>query len=99
HPPRRPPVPTRRSSDLDDHLEHHLLDSPRERPVRSAIGVGVLTFYIVLVVAGAQDIIAQKLGVGIPAVTNTLRVVIFVLPALARSEEHTSELQSPYDLV
>ena len=34
-----------------DRLEHHLLDSPRERPVRTAIGVGVLTFYIVLVVA------------------------------------------------
>jgi ubiquinol-cytochrome c reductase cytochrome b subunit len=65
-----------------DHLEHHLLDSPRDRPVRTAIGVGVLTFYIVLVVAGAQDIVAQKLGVGIPTVTNTLRVVIFVLPAL-----------------
>ena len=25
-----------------DHLEHHLLDSPRDRPVRTAIGVGVL---------------------------------------------------------
>jgi len=66
-----------------DHLEHHLLDSPRDRPVRSAIGVGVLTFYIVLVVAGAQDIIAQKLSVGIPSVTNTLRVLVFALPALA----------------
>src|SRR5205823_5352681 len=66
-----------------DHLEHHLLDSPRDRPVRSAIGVGVLTFYIVLVVAGAQDIIAQKLSVGIPSVTNTLRVLVFVLPLLA----------------
>jgi ubiquinol-cytochrome c reductase cytochrome b subunit len=65
-----------------DYLEHHLLDAPRDRPVRSAIGVGVLTFYIVLVVAGAQDIIAQKLGVGIPAVTNTLRVLLFVLPLL-----------------
>ena len=65
-----------------DHLEHHLLDSPRERPMRTAIGVGVLTFYIVLVVAGAQDIIAQKLGVGIPAVTNTLRVLLLTLPLL-----------------
>jgi ubiquinol-cytochrome c reductase cytochrome b subunit len=65
-----------------DHLEHHLLDSPRERPVRTAIGVGVLSFYIILVVAGAQDIVAQKLGVGIPTVTNTLRVLLFVLPAL-----------------
>jgi len=65
-----------------DHLEHHLLDSPRDRPVRTAIGVGVLTFYVVLVVAGAQDIFAQKLGVGIPTVTNTLRLLIFLLPAL-----------------
>ena len=28
-----------------DHAEHHLLDRPRDRPVRTAIGVGVLTFY------------------------------------------------------
>src|SRR5207237_2412011 len=66
-----------------DHLEHHLLDSPRERPLRTAIGVGVLTFYIVLVIAGAQDIVAQKLSVGIPTVTNTLRALVIVLPALA----------------
>jgi ubiquinol-cytochrome c reductase cytochrome b subunit len=65
-----------------DHLEHHLLDSPRERPMRTAIGVGVLTFYIVLVVAGAQDIVAQKTRLGIPTVTNTLRVLLVVLPAL-----------------
>ena len=51
--------------------------------MRSAIGVGVLTFYIVLVVAGAQDIVAQKLSVGIPSVTFTLRVLLFVLPAAA----------------
>jgi ubiquinol-cytochrome c reductase cytochrome b subunit len=66
-----------------DHLEHHLLDSPRDRPVRSAIGVGVLTFYVVLVVAGAQDIVAQKLTVSIPSVTNTLRVLLFTLPLAA----------------
>ena len=26
--------------------EHHLLDRPRDRPVRTALGVGVLTFYV-----------------------------------------------------
>src|SRR5207253_3193628 len=65
-----------------DYLEHNLLDSPRERPVRSAIGVGVLTFYIVLVVAGAQDIIAQKLGVGVPSVTLSLRGLLVGLPVI-----------------
>ena len=44
-----------------DRDSHHLLDRPRDRPVRTAIGTGVLAFYIVLFVAGSQDIIAQKL--------------------------------------
>ena len=48
-----------------DRAEHHLLDRPRDRPVRTAIGVGVLTFYTVLTLAGGQDIIAQHLGVSI----------------------------------
>ena len=65
-----------------DRAEHHLLDRPRDRPLRTAIGVGVLTFYIVLTIAGAQDIIAQKLGVSIPPVTWTLRVLVLVLPVL-----------------
>jgi ubiquinol-cytochrome c reductase cytochrome b subunit len=65
-----------------DHADHHLLDRPRDRPLRTPIGVGVLTFYIVLTVAGAQDIIAQKLGVSIPPVTWTLRVLLVALPVL-----------------
>ena len=63
-----------------DRAEHHLLDRPRDRAVRTPVGVGVLTFYVVLTVAGAQDIIAQKLGVSIPPVTWTLRVLVVVLP-------------------
>src|SRR5262249_29921489 len=41
-----------------DHAEHHLLDRPRDRPVRTAIGVGVLAFYVVLLIAGGQDLLA-----------------------------------------
>src|SRR5581483_1859480 len=63
-----------------DRAEHHLLDRPRDRAVPTPIGVGVLTFYVVLTVAGAQDIIAQKLGVSIPPVTWTLRVLVIALP-------------------
>jgi ubiquinol-cytochrome c reductase cytochrome b subunit len=65
-----------------DHAEHNLLDRPRFRPVRTAIGVGVLTFYGVLVVAGAQDVVAQKLGVSIPPVTWALRGLLLGLPAV-----------------
>lgn len=63
-----------------DHAEHHLLDRPSDRPVRTAIGVGVLTFYVVLTVAGGQDIIAQKLRAPIDNVLNTLRVLVLALP-------------------
>jgi ubiquinol-cytochrome c reductase cytochrome b subunit len=66
-----------------DSGEHHVLDRPRYRPARTSIGVGVLAFYIVLFFAGAQDIFAQHLGVSIPTVTYSFRVLIFVLPLLA----------------
>ena len=66
-----------------DRAEHQLLDLPRQRPVRTALGVVVLTFYAVLLVAGAQDLVAQALDVSIRPVLHSLRVLLFVLPALA----------------
>ncbi len=66
-----------------DREAHQLLDRPSEHPVRTAIGVGVLMFYIVLFFAGSQDIIASKLDVPIANVLWTLRVLVFVLPAVS----------------
>ncbi|MDP9072450.1 MAG: ubiquinol-cytochrome c reductase cytochrome b subunit [Actinomycetota bacterium] len=63
-----------------DRQEHHLLDRPRDRPVRSAIGAGVLTFYLVLTAAGGQDILAQKLNLSIAAVLWGLRLLLVALP-------------------
>jgi ubiquinol-cytochrome c reductase cytochrome b subunit len=65
-----------------DHAEHHLLDRPSERPVRSALGVVVLTFYVVLLLAGGQDIWAQELHLPLDTVLWTFRIGVFVLPAL-----------------
>ena len=65
-----------------DHAEHHLLDRPRDRPVRTAVGVGVLTFYGVLLLAGGQDVIADKLNLPITGVTTTFQVLVFALPIL-----------------
>jgi ubiquinol-cytochrome c reductase cytochrome b subunit len=63
-----------------DHELHHLLDRPRDRPARTALGTGVLTFYVVLFVAGSQDLIAQYGSLGVPTVTWTLRILLVVLP-------------------
>jgi ubiquinol-cytochrome c reductase cytochrome b subunit len=63
-----------------DRAEHHLLDRPRDHPHRTALGTGVLTFYVVLFVAGSQDVLSQHAGLGVPTVTWTLRVCGVVLP-------------------
>ena len=75
--------------------------------MRTAIGVGVLTFYIVLFVAGSQDIIAQRLTVSVPGVLWTLRVALVVLPPLcallayrlARDLHRTEDLDEEKDRI
>ena len=50
-----------------DKREHHLLDRPRNQATRTAIGVMAITFYILMWVAGANDIIATHFDVSINA--------------------------------
>ncbi|HMC39095.1 MAG TPA: cytochrome bc complex cytochrome b subunit [Acidimicrobiales bacterium] len=66
-----------------DHLYHNLLDRPRDRPGRTALGVAGLTFYFVLTVAGAQDVLGFYLDIQQPPVTFALRGLLIGLPLLA----------------
>lgn len=66
-----------------DREEHHLLDRPRDRPVRTAIGVAALAFYAVLFIAGGNDVLAARFDVSVNLITNLLRVALFVLPLVA----------------
>jgi ubiquinol-cytochrome c reductase cytochrome b subunit len=66
-----------------DRDAHELLDRPRDHPVRTGLGVGVLTYFVVIFVAGSQDIIASKTGISVQPLVWTLRTLVFVLPALA----------------
>ncbi len=63
-----------------DHAEHHILDRPRDRPVRTAIGTGILTFYLLLFIAGGNDVLAAQFHVSVNAITYVLRVLLFVGP-------------------
>ncbi|MDX1510325.1 MAG: cytochrome bc complex cytochrome b subunit [Nitriliruptorales bacterium] len=65
-----------------DDAEHHLSQRPRDVPVRTGVGVGGITLLLVIFVAGANDVIAADLGVGLQTTTNVLRVLVFVLPVL-----------------
>lgn len=66
-----------------DRREHHLLDRPRNVPTRTGLGVMAITFYVLLLVSGGNDIIATHLRLSINDITNSLRLLVFVLPPLA----------------
>ncbi|WP_030177097.1 cytochrome b [Streptomyces sp. NRRL S-813] len=67
----------------DDDREQHLLDRPRNRPVRTALGVAWLSVYSVALVGAGNDLIATHLRVSVEGVTWTVRIGLFVVPVLA----------------
>jgi ubiquinol-cytochrome c reductase cytochrome b subunit len=62
--------------------EHHLLDLPRNRPVRTAIGSGVLAFYFVLFLGSSTDVFANFFGISLNAVLWSLRFILIGLPPI-----------------
>lgn len=66
-----------------DTAEHHICDRPRQRPVRTALGVATLSFYVVLFLAGGLDIIASTFQLSVNQVLVTLRVLLFAVPVVS----------------
>jgi ubiquinol-cytochrome c reductase cytochrome b subunit len=66
-----------------DHREHHVLDRPRDRPMRTALGVTTLTFYTILGVAASNDVLALALGISLNAILIALRIMLIVVPPIA----------------
>ncbi|MET0435433.1 MAG: cytochrome bc complex cytochrome b subunit [Cellulomonas sp.] len=66
-----------------DKREHHVLDRPRNAPFRTAFGVAFLTAFMILVLAGSNDLIATHFHLSINDITWTFRVLFFVAPPLA----------------
>lgn len=63
-----------------DRREHHVLDRPRDMPWRTALGVAAITFYTVLGLAAANDVIATVLELSLNAVLWAFRILVIVLP-------------------
>jgi ubiquinol-cytochrome c reductase cytochrome b subunit len=78
-----------------DHSEHNICDLPREHPVRTSIGVGVLMFYIMLFFASATDVLANVFDTSLNLVLWTLRILLFVMPVLSGAVTYliTKEVQ------
>ncbi|MEU2269758.1 cytochrome bc complex cytochrome b subunit [Streptomyces olindensis] len=66
-----------------DKREHHILDRPRNVPVRTGLGVAWLTLYAVLLIGGGNDIVATHLHLSINVITWFVRIGVFVLPVVA----------------
>ncbi|GGQ43411.1 cytochrome bc1 complex cytochrome b subunit [Streptomyces asoensis] len=66
-----------------DRREHHILDRPRNAPVRTGLGVAWLSLYVVLLIGGGNDIVATHLHLSINAITWFVRIAVFVAPVVA----------------
>lgn len=63
-----------------DRNYHNLLDRPRDKPNRTAIGTASLSFYLVLLIAGGNDVLAYTFNVSVNAMTYVLRAACIFLP-------------------
>ncbi|NUP30469.1 MAG: cytochrome bc complex cytochrome b subunit, partial [Streptomycetaceae bacterium] len=66
-----------------DSREHHLLDRPRNMPVRTGLGVAWIAAYGVLWVCGSNDVIATHFHLSLNTITWVGRIAFFVAPVLA----------------
>ena len=65
-----------------DRKYHNLLDRPRDVPVRTAIGTMSLSFYIILLISGGNDILAHIFRVSVNQTTYVGRAALFIVPPL-----------------
>ncbi len=63
-----------------DHREHHLLERPRDAPVRTAFGVAALLLFVLLTLAAGNDVAAVILRIPLEETTNLLRIAVVVVP-------------------
>jgi ubiquinol-cytochrome c reductase cytochrome b subunit len=65
-----------------DHAEHHILDRPRQRPVRTALGAATLSFYVICFLGAAADVLASTFGLSVNAILWTFRILVLAVPPL-----------------
>jgi ubiquinol-cytochrome c reductase cytochrome b subunit len=63
-----------------DREAHNLLDRPRDAPMRSGVGAGVLTFAAILTLEGSNDVIGPFIGVAAEDITRFFQVLVLPLP-------------------
>src|SRR4030095_4426405 len=62
--------------------EHHLLDHPRDTPVRTGIGAAGLMVFFIMFLEGGNDIFGVLLNVTVETVTRILQWSLVIAPIL-----------------
>ena len=65
-----------------DYAHHNLLDRPRDRPGRTALGAMALSFYVLLLLAGGNDVLAVTFRLSVNSLTWFFRIALFVVPPI-----------------
>ncbi|MFD5922763.1 cytochrome b N-terminal domain-containing protein, partial [Kitasatospora sp. NPDC058201] len=66
----------------DDRREHHLLDRPRNAPVRTALGAAWISLYLVMLAGGGNDLFATHLHLSLNSITYAVRVGFVAVPVV-----------------
>jgi ubiquinol-cytochrome c reductase cytochrome b subunit len=66
-----------------DRSEHHVNDRPRNAPTRTGVGMAAVTFWGVLWLEGANDIIAHQLQIPLFTLTWIARFAVILGPIIA----------------
>jgi len=66
-----------------DRGPHNLLQRPRDMPVRTALGMTSLVFYLVLVLDSANDILARSFDWSLQATAWAFRALVLLAPPVA----------------
>ena len=65
-----------------DHRRHDLLDRPRDRPIRTAVGAAFLSWVVIIFAVGSTDRLFYRLHISYPAQIHFWRVGVWVLPII-----------------
>jgi ubiquinol-cytochrome c reductase cytochrome b subunit len=66
-----------------DHVHHNLLQRPRDAPARTGLGVMMISFLLITLISGGNDIIAEKFDISLNAMTWAGRIGVVIVPPLA----------------
>jgi ubiquinol-cytochrome c reductase cytochrome b subunit len=66
-----------------DYGFHNLLERPRDNPMRTAMGIGMATWVLLVFIAGSSDRVYVWLNVSYTSQIEIYRVLVFVIPLLA----------------